>query len=394
MKRRTVLGSLAAAVLALSSTVVAAQEKKPIRIGVITEMSGPFADYGRQVQTTIEAFQKAKGDTVDGHKVEIIYRDTTGPNPEVSRRAAQELVSVEKVDFLAGFGLSPNAMGAAPIATASKTPMIIMNAAATSSIVMRSPYIVRASFTLPQVSAPLATWAAKNGIDTVYTLVSDYGPGLDSEKAFIKAFEAAGGKILGSVRAPMANPEFGPYLQRASDAKPDAIFAFVPSGDTGVQLLKAYEQRGLKDQGIQLITTGDITDDVFLDRIGDVALGLVTSHHYSMAHDSPENKELIKAYQAIHGPDARVNFYMAATWDGMNMMYDIIRKLDGNIDGDKAVDLARNMKIMSPRGPIEFDENRDVVQNVYIRRVEKIDGKLYNVEFETIPMVKDPGKEK
>jgi|TARA_R100001143_G_scaffold63315_2_gene69684 branched-chain amino acid transport system substrate-binding protein len=393
MKRRTVLGSLAVAVLALSSTVVAAQEKKPIRIGVITEMSGPFADYGRQVQTTIEAFQKAKGDTVDGHKVEIIYRDTTGPNPEVSRRAAQELVSVEKVDFLAGFGLSPNAMGAAPIATASKTPMIIMNAAATSSIVMRSPYIVRASFTLPQVSAPLAAWAAENDIKTVYTLVSDYGPGLDSEKAFIKAFEAAGGKVLGSVRAPMANPEFGPYLQRASDAKPDAIFAFVPSGDTGVQLLKAYEQRGLKDQGIQLITTGDITDDVFLDRIGDVALGLVTSHHYSMAHDSPENKELIKAYQDVHGPDARVNFYMAATWDGMNMMYDIIRELDGNIDGDKAVELAKNMKITSPRGPIEFDENRDVVQNVYIRRVEKVDGKLYNVEFDTIPMVKDPGKE-
>tara|TARA_R110000851_G_scaffold333550_1_gene516138 strand:+ start:170817 stop:172001 length:1185 start_codon:yes stop_codon:yes gene_type:complete len=393
MKRRTVLGSLAAAVLALSSNVVAAQEKEPIRVGVITEMSGPFADYGRQVQTTIEAFQKAKGDTVDGRKVEIIYRDTTGPNPEVSRRAAQELVSVEKVDFLAGFGLSPNAMGAAPIATASKTPMIIMNAAATSNIVMRSPYIVRASFTLPQVSAPLATWAVDNDIKTVYTVVSDYGPGLDSEKAFIKAFEAAGGKVLGSVRAPMANPEFGPYLQRASDAKPDAIFAFVPSGDTGVQLLKAYEQRGLKEQGIELITTGDITDDVFLDRIGDVALGLVTSHHYSMAHDSPENKAFIKAYQDVHGPDERVNFYMAATWDGMNMMYDIIRELDGDIDGDKAVEIARNMKITSPRGPVEFDENRDVVQNVYIRRVEKVDGKLYNVEFDTIPMVKDPGKE-
>jgi len=259
--------------------------------------------------------------------------------------------------------------------------------------VMRSPYIVRASFTLPQVSAPLATWAVDNDIKTVYTVVSDYGPGLDSEKAFIKAFEAAGGKVLGSVRAPMANPEFGPYLQRASDAKPDAIFAFVPSGDTGVQLLKSYEQRGLKEQGIDLITTGDITDDVFLDRIGDVALGLVTSHHYSMAHDSPENKAFIKAYQDVHGPDERVNFYMTATWDGMNMMYDIIRELDGDIDGDKAVEIARNMKITSPRGPVEFDENRDVVQNVYIRRVEKVDGKLYNVEFDTIPMVKDPGKD-
>ena len=393
MKRRTFVSGIAAAVFALHSGLVLAQEKEPLRIGVITEMSGPFADYGRQVQTAINAFMKTRGDTVAGRKVEVIYRDTTGPNPEVARRAAQELVSVEKVDFLAGFGLSPNAMGAAPIATASKTPMIIMNAAATSSIVTRSPYIVRASFTLPQVTAPLATWAAENGIKTVYTLVSDYGPGLDSEKAFIKAFEAAGGKIVGSVRAPMANPEFGPYLQRASDAKPDAIFAFVPSGDTGVQLLKSYADRGLEKSGIRLITTGDITDDVFLDRIGDVALGLVTSHHYSMAHDSPENKAFIQAYQKVNGADARVNFYMAATWDGMNMMYDIAEQLGGEIDGDKAVALAQKMKINSPRGPISFDENRDVVQNVYIRRVEKVGGKLYNVEFATIPAVKDPGKE-
>jgi len=393
MKRRTLLGTIAAGALVLGSGMANAQDAKPIRIGVITEMSGAFADYGRQVQTAINAFMKAHGDTVAGHKVEVIYRDTTGPNPEMARRAAQELVSVEKVDFIAGFGLTPNALGAAPIATASKTPMIIMNAAATSSIVMRSPYIVRVSFTLPQVTAPLATWAANNGIKTVYTLVSDYGPGLDAEKAFIKAFEAGGGKVVGSVRAPMANPEFGPYLQRASDAKPDAIFAFVPSGDTGVQLLKTYAERGLQKSGIKLITTGDITDDVFLPRIGDIALGLVTSHHYSMAHDSPENKELIKAYQDVYGPDARVNFYTAATWDGMNMMYDIAKKLDGKIDGDKAVKLAQAMKFQSPRGPVSFDENRDVVQNVYIRRVEKVNGQLYNVEFATIPNVKDPGKD-
>lgn len=394
MKRRIVLGGLAATLFTLMAGPAQAQAQadKPIRIGVITEMSGAFADYGRQVQTAINAFTKTRGDTVAGRKVEVIYRDTAGPNPEVARRAAQELVSVEKVDFLAGFGLSPNAMGAAPIATASKTPMIIMNAAATSGIVLRSPYIVRASFTLPQVTAPLATWAAQNGIKSVYTLVSDYGPGLDAEKAFVKAFEAAGGTILGSVRAPMANPEFGPYLQRASDAKPEAIFAFVPSGDTGVQLLKSYADRGLEKSGIRLITTGDITDDVFLDRIGDVALGLTTSHHYSMAHDSPENQAFIQAYQKEYGPDARVNFYMAATWDGMGMMYDIAEKLNGDIDGEKAVALAQSMKINSPRGPISFDENRDVVQNVYIRRVEKRDGKLYNVEFATIPNVQDPGK--
>ncbi len=394
MKRRLLLGGIVAALLAGTQANSWAQEQPPLRIGVITEMSGPFADYGRQVQTTINAFMKEYGDTVAGRKVEILYRDTTGASPEIARRSAQELVSVHHVDFLAGFGLSPNAMGAAPIATASKTPMIIMNAAATSNIVMRSPYIVRASFTLPQVSAPLAEWAAKNNIKTVYTLVSDYGPGIDSEKAFVKAFEAHGGKIVGSTRAPMANPEFGPYLQRASDAKPDAIFAFVPSGDTGVQFLKAYAERGLEKSGIKLITTGDITDDAFLDRIGDIALGLVTSHHYSMAHDSPENKKFIDAYQKLYGKDARVNFYMAATWDGMGMMYEIARQLKGTgkIDGDKAIQIARSMKIMSPRGPISFDENRDIVQNVYIRRVEKRNGRLYNIEFATIPSVKDPGK--
>ncbi len=392
MKRRAVLGTLLATLICSAPLLASAQDQKPpLRIGIITEMSGAFADYGRQVKSAVDVFMKEHGDTVAGRKVEVLYRDTTGPNPEAARRQAQELVSVEKVDFLAGFGLTPNAMGAAPIATASKTPMIIMNAAATSSIVMRSPYIVRVSFTLPQVTAPLAEWAADNGIKTVYTLVSDYGPGHDAEKAFITAFEAKGGKIVGSVRAPMANPEFGPYLHRAADAKPDAIFAFVPSGDTGVQLLKAYGDRGLKDS-MRLITTGDITDDVFLNRIGDVALGLITSHHYSMAHESPENEKFVSAYKSMFGADARTNFYMAATWDGMGMMYEIARQLNGEIDADKAIEIAKGMKINSPRGPVSFDENRDVVQNVYIRRVERRDGELYNIEFETYPDVKDPGK--
>lgn len=367
-------------------------QQPPLKIGVITEMSGAFADYGRQVKSAIDLYLKEKGDTVAGRKVEVLYRDTTGPNPEVARRHAQELIVRDKVDFIVGFGLSPNAMGAAPVVTEAKKPMIIMNAAATSSIVTRSPYIVRMSFTLPQVTAPLAEWAAKNGIRNVYTIVSDYGPGLDAEKAFVKAFEANGGKIAGSVRAPLANPEFGPYLLRARDAKPDAVFAFVPSGDIGVQFIKTYAERGLEKDGIKLITTGDLTDDVFLESIGDASLGLITSHHYSMVHDSPENKAFVDAYKKAYGANARTNFYMVGSWDGMGAIYEVARRLNGNIDGDKAVEILKSLKIQSPRGPIAFDENRDVVQNVYIRRVEKKDGKLYNVEFATIPAVKDPGK--
>jgi branched-chain amino acid transport system substrate-binding protein len=392
MKRRLFAQSLLAASLALVHFGSLAQGQPPLRIGIITEMSGPFADYGRQVKSAVDLYLKEKGDTVAGRKVEVLYRDTTGANPEASRRHAQELVAKDKVDFIAGFGLSPNALGAAPIATGAKKPMIIMNAAATSVITTKSPYIVRMSFTLPQVTAPLAEWAAKNGIRNVYTIVSDYGPGQDAEKAFVKTFEANGGKIVGGVRAPLNNPEFGPYLQRARDAKPDAIFAFVPSGDTGVQFIKAYADRNLDKAGIKLITTGDLTDDVFLDSIGDAALGLITSHHYSMAHDSPQNKEFVDAYRKAYGPNARTNFYMVGTWDAMGAIYEVARRLNGPIDGDKAVEILRSMKIQSPRGPISFDENRDIVQNVYIRRVEKRDGKLYNVEFATIPAVKDPGK--
>jgi branched-chain amino acid transport system substrate-binding protein len=388
---RRSLSALFVAGLLLGAAGAHAQQP-PLRIGVITEMSGPFADYGRQVKSAIDLFLKEKGDTVAGRKVEVLYRDTTGASPENSRRHAQELIVRDKVDFIAGFGLSPNALGAAPIVTEAKKPMIIMNAAATSSIVTRSPYIVRMSFTLPQVTAPLAEWAAKNGIKNVYTIVSDYGPGLDAEKAFVKAFEAGGGKIAGTVRAPLANPEFGPYLQRAKDAKPEAIFCFVPSGDIGVQFIKTYAERGLAKDGIKLITTGDLTDDVFLEQIGDISLGLITSHHYSMAHDSPENKAFVDAYRRAYGPNARTNFYMVGTWDGMGAIYETAKRLNGNIDGDKAVEILKSLKIDSPRGPISFDENRDVVQNVYIRRVEKKDGKLYNVEFATIPAVKDPGK--
>jgi len=393
MKSSLLLRAFLSAALALAIAPLAAQTQPPLRIGIITELSGPFADYGRQAKAAIDLFLKEHGDSVAGRKVEVIYRDTGGANPELSRRHAQELVTRDKVDFLGGFGLSPNAMGAAPIATEAKKPMIIMNAAATSSIPMRSPYIVRMSFTLPQVTAPLAEWAARNGIRNVYTVVSDYGPGLDAEKAFVKTFEAHGGKIVGGVRAPLANPEFGPYLQRARDAKPDAIFAFVPSGDTGVQFIKAYAERGLEKAGIKLITTGDITDDAFLEPIGDLALGLITSHHYSMAHDSPENKAFVSAYRKAAGPNARTNFYMVGAWDGMGAIYEVARRLKGQVDGDKAIEILREMKIQSPRGPISFDENRDIVQNVYIRRVEKRDGRLFNVEFVTVPAVKDPGKE-
>jgi branched-chain amino acid transport system substrate-binding protein len=325
--------------------------------------------------------------------VELVIRDTTGPVPDIAKRLAQELLVREKVDFLAGFGFSPEALAVADLATQAKKPMIVMNAAS-SAITTKSPYIVRVSMTLPQGAAPLATWAARQGIKKVFTLVADYAPGIDSEVAFKKAFAAAGGTVVDGVRAPIRNPDFAPFLQRIKDVKPEAVFIFVPPGEMSIAFMKGFQERALGQAGIRIIATGDLTDDHLIDATGDVALGIVTSHHYSVAHDSAENRAFLEAYQAVAGGLGRANFMAVGGYDGMAAIYEVIRKLDGKIDGDKAVEALKGWKRESPRGPIWIDpETRDVVQTEYIRKVEKRpDGKLYNVEFEQIPNVKDPGK--
>ncbi|HEY6865552.1 MAG TPA: ABC transporter substrate-binding protein [Burkholderiales bacterium] len=377
-------------VAALAAGAAFAQE--PIKVGMLAEMSGPFADIGRQIVNGARAYVKAHGDTVAGRRVEIIVKDTTGMAPEIAKRQAQELIVNDKVDFLAGFGLTPNALAVAPLATEAKKPMIVMNAA-TSIITTRSPYIVRVSMTLPQVTAPLATWAARNGIREVYTLVSDYGPGIDAETQFRKTFTEAGGKIVGGVRTPPNNPEFAPYLQRIKDARPQAVFIFLPQGAQPVAVMKGFAERELDKAGIRLIATGDVTEDSLIETMGDAPLGVVTTHQYSVAHASAQNRAFVKAYAEIDAR-SRPNFMAVGAWDGMAAIYETARRLNGKIDGDRAIAALKGMRIDSPRGPISIDpETRDVVQTIYIRRVEKLkDGKLYNVEFDQIDNVKDPGK--
>jgi branched-chain amino acid transport system substrate-binding protein len=335
---------------------------------------------------------KQHGDTVAGRKIEIVVKDTTGPSPEIAKRLAQELVVQEKVAFLAGFGLTPEALAVAPIATEAKTPMVIMNAA-TSVITTKSPYIARVSFTLPQVAGPMATWAAKNGIREVYTLVSDYGPGIDAETEFKKTFGGAGGKIAGSVRVPLQNPDFAPYVQRIKDANPQAVFVFVPAGQQGTAFMKTFAERAVAQAGVKIIATGDLTEDHQLDAIGDAALGVITTHHYSEAHPSPENKAFRKAFRDANGDAMRPNFMAVGGYDGMAAIYEVVRKLKGPIDADKAMDVLKGLKLASPRGSLVIDpDTREPVQTVYVRRVEKVDGRLYNVEFDQFPNVKDPGK--
>jgi branched-chain amino acid transport system substrate-binding protein len=376
----------------LFGIAAAASAQNVVKLGMIGEFSGPFAQYGQQILGGMKAYMKVHGDTVAGKKIEIVQKDTGGPAPDVAKRLAQELVTRDNVDLLVGFGLTPNALAVAPVATEAKKAMVIMNAA-TSIITTKSPYIVRVSMTLPQITQPMAVWAAKNGIKKVYTVVADYGPGLDAEKAFAEAFKAAGGEIVGSVHTPLQNPDFAPFVQRVKDAKPEAVFLFLPAGEQGIAFMKGYEERGLKQAGIRLIATGDITDDGVLQAMGEPTLGLITSFHYSAAHDSPENAAFKKAYAEVNGDKLRPNFMAAAGYDGMALIYEALQKTGGSTDGDKLVAAMKGVKLLSPRGPILIDpETRDVVQTVYIRKVEKTSGGLFNIEFDKFPDQKDPGK--
>jgi branched-chain amino acid transport system substrate-binding protein len=389
--KRFVGAALAATVVLAGSGPASAQET--VKIGVVAEFSGPFADYGQQIVGGMKTYLKQNGDVFGGKKIELIIRDTTGAAPDIAKRLAQELVTRDNVDMLAGFGLTPNALAVAPVSAEARKLMVIMNAA-TSVITTRSPYIVRVSHTLPQDTQPIAQWAAKNGIKRAFTLVSDFGPGVDAETTFIKAFKAAGGEIVDSVRTPLANPDFAPFLQRIKDSRPEAVFVFLPPGSQTIAFIKGYEERGLKQAGIRIIATGDLTDDGVLQAMGEPTLGLITSFHYSAAHDSPENKAFIKAYVETNGTKLRPNFMASAGYDGMAAIAEALKKTGGSVDAEKLVAALKGMRLMSPRGPIMIDpETRDIVQTVYIRRVERVDGLLYNIEFDKYPDVKDPGKQ-
>jgi branched-chain amino acid transport system substrate-binding protein len=384
--QRIVLAALAMAL----APWVAAQE--PVKVGVVAPFSGVAGDYGKQMEGGMKAFLRLHGDTFAGRKIQILIRDTGGPNPEVAKRLAQELVTRDKVDFLAGFGFTPEAMAAAPVATEAKKPMVVMNAAS-SVVTTRSPYIARFSMTLQQVSAPMATWAAKNGIRKVYTLVADYAPGIDSETAFKREFEARGGQVVDSVRVPLRNPDFAPFVQKIKDTRPEAVFMFVPAGEQSIAFMKAFEERGLRKDGIRVIATGDLTDDDVLNTMGEPVVGVITSHHYSAAHDSPENRAFVKAFGESGTGLKRPNFMAVGGYDGMAAIAEVVKKLGNDIDGDKAMEILKAMKLASPRGPIAIDPaTRDIVQTVYIRKVEKRGNEYWNVEFDKFENVKDPGK--
>jgi branched-chain amino acid transport system substrate-binding protein len=380
------------AVLAASLMSLAAQAAEPLKIGLVLPMSGPFSAYGKQIEHGARLYLDQVGGTIAGRKVELLIKDDTGVAPEISKRVAQELVVKDKVDILAGFGLTPSAFAVAPIATEAKKPMVVMNAA-TSAITTKSDYILRVSHTLPMVTAPIATWAAKNNIKKVFTLVADYGPGHDAEAQFKKTFTAAGGEVVGEVRTPVKNPDFAPFLQKIKDAKPQAVFLFVPPGEQTIAFTKGFVERDLAKAGIRIIATGDLTGEDVIDGVGDNALGIVNSMHYSETHNSPENKAYVAAYYKAY-PKDRPDFMSIGGYDGLQLIAKTLEKTGGDANGDKFMAAAKGMAWTSPRGPVSIDpQTRDIVQTIYIRKVEKVGGKLQNMEFESVPNFKDPGKQ-
>ena len=385
MKRSLFAGALLAAVMLPAG----ANAQETIKIGVISAYSGQFADTAAQIDNGIKLYMKQHGDTVAGKKIEIIRKDSGGPNPDVAKRLAQELIVRDKADILAGFTLTPEALGAAGISAEAKKLMVDMNAA-TSIVTEKSPYIVRVSLTLPQIGETLGTWAATKGkIKKAYTMVTDFGPGIDAETAFQKAFKAGGGEIVGSVRMPIANPDFSAFVQRAKDLNPESIFVFVPGGAQPAALGKAFAERGMDPTKIKIMSTGEAVDETAVKSLGDLALGRISAWHYDYNNKSKMNADFVKAFNAEfkRNPD----FFAVGGYDGMHLIYEALKKTGGKTDGDALIAAAKGMKWESPRGPISIDPaTRDIVQNVYIRKVEKVGNNIVNVEFDTVPNVKDP----
>jgi len=383
----------ATAILAALACISSSYAQEPLKIGLIGTYSGPYADYGRQFDAGVGLYLKEHNGKIAGRTVEIIKKDTAGPAPDASKRIAQELVVRDKVQILTGLDFSPNAYAVAAIATQAKIPTVVMNASS-SAITSSSPYVARLSFTVQQVSDPMARWMLKNGTKEAYVVVADYASGTDSLTAFKKAFEQGGGKVVGELRTPMNNPDFSAYVQRIKDAKPQSVFFFFPSGVMPPAFLKVWKERGMEEAGIKLYATGEATDDSYLEATGDVALGLITSHHYSYAHPSAKNQKFVKDFEAQFGTAMRPSYFAVTAYDAMAAIDLALKKTGGDANGDKVMEALKGLQFESPRGPIEIDAaTRDIVQTVYVRKTEKVGGKLVNVEFDKFDRVKDPAKE-
>ncbi len=394
MSRRSFLQASAAGIFGASmagtlSLPARAQSGQPFKIGYILPMTGPFASTGRQQEAGARLYLSLIGSSVAGRKIELIFKDDAG-TPDNARRLAAELITGEKVNALAGLGLTPSAFAIAPLATQSKTPAV-STLSATSSLMEASPFIVRTAYTLAQTASVMGRWATKSGLKRFMTLVTDYGPGIDAEKYFADTVTAEGGSVMGTIRVPLRGNDFAPFLQRVSDAKPEALYVFLPSGP-GITFMKQFAERGLDKSGIKLIGDGGMTDDDLLQDIGDVALGLITTQNYSAAHPSEVNRKFVAEFLAAN-KNMRPNFVAVGSYDGIRVICEALKATDGKGDGPALLNAMKGLAFESPRGPMKIDpDTRDVIHDIYVRRVERVNGQLYNVEFASEKSVKDPAK--
>jgi len=385
------MSKLSAAIFgAFAFSIVSSASAQPIKIGLIMPYSGQFADTATQMDNAIKLYVKQKGDTVAGRKIEFIRKDTGGIAPDIAKRLAQELIVRDKVDILAGFILTPNALAAGDVSAEAKKFMVVMNAA-TAIITTKSPYMARTSLTIPQLNETFGAWAYKSGIRKMYTMVSDYGPGHDAEGGFQRGFREAGGEIVGSVRFPVANPDFSAFVQRAKDLSPQGIYVWVPGGVQPAAVGKALAERGIDPKKTKILGQGELTEEEARKSMGDASLGIITVYHYDYNHDSRLNREFVKAFNADYKRNP--NIYSIGGYDGIHLIYETLKKTGGKTDAEVLIAAAKGMRWESPRGPVSIDpETRDIIQTVYIRRVDKVGGQLLNVEFDKVENVKDPFK--
>ncbi|BCH67776.1 ABC transporter substrate-binding protein (plasmid) [Agrobacterium vitis] len=378
-----------AAIALMAGSAPALRAEDAVKVGVVIPLTGGFQSNGRQINAALKAFVVTHGEKAGGKTVEFVVKDD-GSVPDNALRISQELVTNDKVSILTGFGNTPTALAVAQLSKRAKIPQVIM-VAATSSIMKASPYMIRTSWTIPQVASVIGKWAPENGSKKFVSIVSDYGPGKDAEEWFAKAIEANGGTVTSKLKVPLANPDFAPFLQRAADEKPEALFVFVPTG-AGAAFMKQFVERGLDKSGIKVIAMADVTDDDILNSMGDPAIGVITGGPYSTNHVSPENKSFVEAFKKAND-GMRPNMVAAAAWDALDLIYKTLDKTKGDAGGDTFVDAAKGMSLNSPRGPISIDpDTRDIVQNIYMRMVERVGGDLYNTEFKTYEKVKDPAQ--
>jgi branched-chain amino acid transport system substrate-binding protein len=382
---KTLVCTAAAAGLIALSTGALAQDA--MRIGVLVSYSGMGSLSGQQTDATIKLFQQRYGAAPGGRKIEFIRRDTTGPNPEVAKRLVQEVVTRDKVSILIGPDFTPNTLAAAPIVTEAKVPTFVIGAATTGIIGEKSPYFTRTFFAIPQLCKPLAPYSVKNNWKRVYVMVADFAPGHDCERYYTAALAEAGGTLTGNIRIPLSNPEFSAYMQRIKDSKSDALFIFMPIGELSIGSLRAVTDSGLRASGVKITGTGDITDESYVDAVGDASLETITTGIYSTQHDSALNKEFVKDFTALNGKSPRIGWVNVSIWDAMQLVYGgLAAQSGGSFDPDKFMAYVRGRSLESPRGPVTFDKgNGDITQNVYIRRTDKVDGMLQNVEIATLP---------